>query len=83
MEQHVEELVMVDYRHHVCLYGFDETLDEVLPPIHYSSDYLKTKAKQVHEIKMRLHISLSGALSLCGVTPDEWEQMKGFFEDVY
>lgn len=81
MEQHVEELIAVDYSRYVCLYGFDETTDEVLPPIQYSSDYIKMKAKQVHDIQDRLHISLSGALSLCGVTPDEWSLMKNAFEE--
>lgn len=79
MEKHIDETLIEDLRTHICLYGFDEETDIETTEVIFPHGHIELKAKKVQHIQSMLGLSLSGALSLCEVTPAEWGLMQGVF----
>lgn len=80
MEKLLDELVLNDVRNHVCLYGFDEDQDDETNSVTFPVGHLEKRYRQVLRLQSVANISLSGALSLCEVTPAEWGMMQTLFD---
>lgn len=79
MEKLINEAVLEDLSSHICLYGFDEESDVSQEIGLYPQGHIDALCKKVEMMQRVFGLSLSGALSLCEVTPAEWGLMKVFF----
>ncbi len=79
MEKLIDQLTALDISGHVCLYGFDEESDDETETLFFPHGYIEKKSNKVRFVIDKTGVSLTTALSLCEVTPAEWELMKQNF----
>jgi hypothetical protein len=67
------------YDRYICFLGVNDEEPNYELPKDISANYYLEKAVRVKTLQATLKISLSGALGLVGVTPEEWENMRNYF----
>lgn len=67
------------YDKYICFLGVDDDEPNYDLPKNVTANYYLEKAVRVKTLMKTLKVSLSGALGLVGVTPEEWDHMCVYF----